>query len=241
VERQFAKAGTSRLRDGNQASRSRKRASTRRAPLPKSRSSIQHRIRRRHESDRELSATMNQALQRAVCWILRIVLFAAFSGTAALAQPAAGGTPASASRARAEHGAVINVEFLADGRCVVSVKGDESRPDPMAGAPGRSSPTSEYRCAMPSAPRGRPVELTVILPGDETPSGAGFPRLAWAERDRRWIGTASLPAAPAFVRLPKSGSSAARRARLLDATALAATVVAIVWTIIFTVRNRTDS
>ena len=195
---------------------------------------------RRHDSERELIATMNQALQRAVRWIPRIILSAAFSGTAALAQPAAGRSPASASRSGAEHGAVIDVEFLADGRCVVSVKGDESRRDAVEGAPGRSSPASEYRCAMPSAPRGRPVELTVTLPGDETPSGAGFPRLAWAERDRRWIGTASLPAAPAFVRVAKSGSSAARRAQLLDATALAATVVAIVWTIIYTVRNRTD-
>jgi hypothetical protein len=83
----------------------------------------------------------------------------------------------------------------------------------------------------------RSSPASVVLPQGEVPSGADFPRLAWTERDGHWVGSASLPAAPSFVRVPRNGSGAARFARLLDWAALAATAIAILWTIKFGIRN----
>jgi hypothetical protein len=53
-----------------------------------------------------------------------------------------------------------------------------------------------------------PVDLTVRLPAGAKPAGRDFPRLAWVEQDARWIGTAALPAAPAFVSIPLAGTPA---------------------------------
>ena len=139
-----------------------------------------------------------------------------------------------ASPARA---ADVRVEFRAGGRCTVWTHDESERSDHVDDVPGPESMPFEYRCALRSRPRGRPIELSVIMPQGETPAGAEFPRLVWTERDGRWIGTASLPAAPAFVRVPTSGSAAPRRARLLDWAALTATVIAIVWTMKFGMRH----
>jgi hypothetical protein len=131
----------------------------------------------------------------------------------------------------------VKIEFSAGGRCTVTTGDQSSRSDRLVDVPVAAPDPSEYRCAIQSAPRGQAVQLSVILPQGETPSDAGFPRLAWAERDGRWIGTASLPAAPSFVRVPARGSSAPGRARMLDWTVLAATAIAIAWTIRYGMRN----
>jgi hypothetical protein len=131
----------------------------------------------------------------------------------------------------------VKIELRDGGRCTVTTHDGSSGSDQVIDVPGAASPPSEYRCAISPVPRGRAVQLSVVLPQGETPSGAEFPRLAWTERDGRWIGTAALPAAPSFVRVPKSGSAAPRRARLLDWAALAATAIAIAWTIKFGIRN----
>jgi hypothetical protein len=130
----------------------------------------------------------------------------------------------------------VKIEFRAGGRCTITIHDDASRSDRVVDLPGPATPPSEYSCAI-LPPRRRPIELSVMLPQGEAPSGAEFPRLAWTERAGRWIGSASLPAAPSFVRIPRNGSVAARRARLLDWAALAATAIAILWTIKFGIRN----
>jgi hypothetical protein len=130
----------------------------------------------------------------------------------------------------------VKVDFRDGGRCTVIAHDENPRSDRVIDVPGPAAPF-EYRCAVAAQPRGRPIELSVLLPPGAVPAGAEFPRLSWAERDGRWIGTASLPAAPAFVRVPTIGSAAPRRARLLDWAALAATAIAIAWTIRFGVRN----
>jgi hypothetical protein len=137
-----------------------------------------------------------------------------------------------ASAGPAVHAGDIKIEFRLDGRCMVTMRDESSRSDRVVDVPGAASPSSEYRCAILSPPRGRPIQLSVLLPQGETPAGAEFPRVAWTERAGRWIGTASLPAAPAFVRVPTKGSAAAGRARALDWTALAATAIAIGWSIL---------
>jgi hypothetical protein len=130
----------------------------------------------------------------------------------------------------------VKVDFREGGRCTVIAHDESPRSDRVVDVPGPSV-HFEYRCAVFAQPRGRPIELAVLMPPGETPAGAEFPRLTWTDRDGRWVGTASLPAAPAFVRVPTRGSSAPRRARLLDWAALTATAIAIAWTIKFGIRQ----
>ena len=125
----------------------------------------------------------------------------------------------------------LTVEFAAGGRCTVTTTGDRSRSVRVVDVPQPVVPASEYRCDVSPGPQGRPIQLVVVLPPGDTPAGADFPRLAWTEQDGRWLGSATLPAPPSFVRVAKKGSAAARRARLLDVAALAATAIAIGWTI----------
>ena len=124
----------------------------------------------------------------------------------------------------------MKVDFRSGGRCTVIAHDESPRSDRVVDVPGPAVPF-EYRCALLAQPRGRAIELAVLLPAGETPAGADFPRLEWAERDGRWVGSASLPAAPAFVRVPVRGSTSPRRARLLDWAALAATAIAVAWTL----------
>ncbi len=125
----------------------------------------------------------------------------------------------------------VRVEFTAAGECIVST----------ASAVGRAKVkyarrTPEWRCevtALAKPPAGERFELEVVLPeGSARPSGE-FPRLSWSERDGRWTGVASLPAPPAFVRLPAAGQGLDRwRSQMLDVTVLAATILAIAWSVV---------
>jgi len=124
----------------------------------------------------------------------------------------------------------VKVDFRSGGRCTVIAHDESPRSDRVADVPGPSVPF-EYRCALFAQPRGRSIDLAVMLPSGEAPAGAEFPRLEWTERDGRWVGRAPLPSAPAFVRVPVKGSTAPRRAWLLDWAALAATTIAVAWTI----------
>jgi hypothetical protein len=183
---------------------------------------------------------MNQIPPRAVRCFVRIilVLVAALSGRAVSAQPPGGRAPAHAARAGGENVALITIEFDAGRGCTVTTLDESLTSDRVAGVPQPGSPASEYRCPIRVRPRGRSIALTVILPSGEAPAGADFPRLAWTERDTRWIGTASLPSAPAFVRVPKNDSDASRRARWLDWAALAATAIAVAWALVYSAVTR---
>ena len=111
---------------------------------------------------------------------------------------------ASPVRAAPAPGAVrIDVEFLADGRCAVAAEGDSVHAKVTYLPP----PASGRRCAIPPSPKGKPVDLTVRLPRGAVRGGYDFPRLTWIEQDSGWIGTAALPAAPAFVSVPQSGTA----------------------------------
>ena len=111
---------------------------------------------------------------------------------------------ASPAMAGAAPGAVrIGVEFLADGRCSVAAEGEQVHANVIYLPP----PASALRCAIPPSPKGKPVDLTVRLPRGAAPGGYDFPRLTWIEQDSGWIGTAALPAAPAFVSVPRSGAA----------------------------------
>ena len=126
----------------------------------------------------------------------------------------------------------IGVEFFADGRCRVAgdgVDGVERVIDP----PPSIDAASDLRCAIRSVPKGRSVDLTVTMPAGAAPSRGDFTRLIWTRRGSQWTGTATLPAAPAFVRVPHDGSAAAARARALDWLALGAAAVAIAWSLRF--------
>jgi hypothetical protein len=160
------------------------------------------------------------------------------SGFASSPVAAAGAAPAKPARAGGENVALITIEFRAASRCTVTILDESLTSDQVDDVPGSGS-ASEYRCPIRSRPRGRPIALTVVLPSGEMPAGADFPRLAWTERDTHWIGIASLPSAPAFVRVPTRGSGASRRARLLDWAALAATAIAVAWTLVYSavIRN----
>jgi len=164
--------------------------------------------------------------------------FVAMSVIASSPAPAAGRAPANAARAKGENVALITIEFRGGSRCTVTILDESLTSDQVDDVPGPGS-ASEYRCPIRSRPRGRPIALTVVLPSGEVPAGADFPRLAWTVRDTHWIGIASLPSAPAFVRVPTSGSGASRRVRLLDWAALAATAIAVAWTLVYSavIRN----
>lgn len=105
----------------------------------------------------------------------------------------------------------IDIAFLDDGRCSVVAEGDGFRANlTYLPSPALSS-ASGLRCTIPASPKGRPVELTVRLPRGVASAGSDFPRLTWSERDGVWVGTASLPAAPAFVSVPQAGAAAPPR------------------------------
>jgi hypothetical protein len=111
---------------------------------------------------------------------------------------------ASAALPSAAPGTVrIDVEFLADGRCAVAAEGESVHSKVTYLPP----PASSLRCAIPPSPKGKPVDLSVRLPRGAAPGGYDFPRLTWIQQDAGWIGTAALPAAPAFVSVPQAGAA----------------------------------
>ena len=123
----------------------------------------------------------------------------------------------------------IHVEFTPDDDCVVSTTAGSSRASVTY--PRR---TTEMRCAVPALAEatGGEVDLEVVLaPGQGRPVDS-FPRLAWSERDGRWVGTGRLDGAPAFVRIAPDWGLHRWRTRALDLTVLMATLTAIVWSIV---------
>jgi hypothetical protein len=108
--------------------------------------------------------------------------------------------------------ATVTVRFEAGGSCSVAIAGTaalrSSRPDQPALAPGAG-----FDCPIPPIPAGPAVNVIVLLPDGRLPSSAEFPRLSWQQRDGRWVGTTTLPAAPAFVRVPQAGDSSVRDRR----------------------------
>jgi len=119
----------------------------------------------------------------------------------------------------------VRVEFTAAGECAVTAVGPTGRA-------GMKSPlrTSELKCLIPVPRDAGAVDLEVLMPpGASRPAGA-FPRLAWTERDGRWLGAASLPAAPAFVRVPEPDRGALRE-RVLDVLVLAGALLGAVWSV----------
>ena len=103
----------------------------------------------------------------------------------------------------------VNIEFLVDGSCAVNAIGGGFHasltylPPPVGAA--------ALRCTIPAPPKGHDVNVTVSLPPGRAPIGGEFPRFAWAQRESRWVGTVSLPAAPAFVRIPQPGPASPPR------------------------------
>lgn len=120
----------------------------------------------------------------------------------------------------------LRVEFTEAGDCLISGAGAASRSHLRY--PRRSS---DLRCTIPAPAGSQAVSLEVVLPG-ATPRPSGeFPRLAWRAEGGRWIGTAELPATPAFVRVPAPGSHESALARLLDLLVVAAAALAIGWSL----------
>lgn len=122
----------------------------------------------------------------------------------------------------------IRVEFTPDGECAVS----------MTAGSGHASVTyprrtTEMRCAVPTPAKAASgdVVLEVVLPAGRGRPVDAFPRLEWAERDGHWIGTGRLDGAPAFVRIAPDWGLQRWRSMALDLTVLAATIIAIVWSI----------
>jgi hypothetical protein len=122
----------------------------------------------------------------------------------------------------------IEVEFLADGRCSVSATG-ETFHSRLSYTPHAVAAISERRCAIPPVPDGTPVDLTVSLPrGASRPTGGEIPRLAWAQLDDRWVGTASLTMAPPIVRIPTTGGHTGLRESALATVGVCA-ALALLW------------
>ena len=96
---------------------------------------------------------------------------------------------------------VVSVDFLADGRCVISTSVPAISPPP-AGA--------DFRCPLPASEwPGQAIELRVALPPGADHGRGEFPQLTWRRVDQRWVGTASLPSSPAFVRVAQSPAASA--------------------------------
>ena len=119
----------------------------------------------------------------------------------------------------------VKVEFTAAGECAVTAAGPTGRASVKS--PLR---TSELKCVVPVPRDAGAVDLEVVMPPGASRPAGGFPRLAWTERDGRWVGTASLPAAPAFVRVPDAARGA-RRERVLDLLVLAGALLGAVWAV----------
>jgi hypothetical protein len=124
----------------------------------------------------------------------------------------------------------VRVEFSPNGDCIVTASGPHGRANVTY--PRR---TAELRCAVPAlsqTPGPEGVMLEVALPpGLGRPSGE-FPRLEWRERDGRWVGAAALDGSPAFVRIPPPSGPGRSRGRMLDVIMLAATVLAVAWSVV---------
>jgi hypothetical protein len=114
----------------------------------------------------------------------------------------------------------VRVEFTGDRGCAIDASGVD-----FHGKLSYARPSPEMRCIVPAIPKEREVDLEVLMPAGMAPGGTEFPRLTWQRRSTQWIGTAHLPAAPAFVRVDPAGSPGAGLSRRLDAMALSLTAL----------------
>lgn len=114
----------------------------------------------------------------------------------------------------------VTIDFLPDGRCAVSAKGEGFRSNATY-KPDPAKTAGDRRCAMPPVPPGRTVALKVSLPSGMAKPGASTPALNWAEDGNAWVGTASLTEWPdAVVVAPAS-------TRLLQLSLIGAGALAI--------------
>jgi len=120
----------------------------------------------------------------------------------------------------------LRVEFTTPGECLVTTAGSVARVAVRVGP----SP-AERRCPIPPLAKPDAVTLDVVLPRAERRPGDEFPRLAWTERDGRWVGTARLPAPPAFVRLTRDTGGAIEGPRRLDFLTILAALAAGLWAV----------
>jgi hypothetical protein len=111
----------------------------------------------------------------------------------------------------ADSAADVTVDFLADGRCAVSAKGEGFRSNATY-MPDGVKTEGDRRCAMPPVPAGRTVSLTVSMPSGGAKPGRSTPALSWSENGQAWVGTASLTEWPDAVIV--SWPSGARRLQL---------------------------
>ena len=93
----------------------------------------------------------------------------------------------------------VSVEFHGDGRCTVSAVGQDFHSTLTYSPKPASQVIDGFRCAVPPVPAKRPLDLRVTLAAGERPSTRGSPRLEWAEKDGRWVGTAALSTPPEVV------------------------------------------
>jgi len=129
------------------------------------------------------------------------------------------------SSATARTQTTVRVEFTSSGECAVAAQGPTGRASFKS--PLRSA---ELKCLIVLPRDAGAVDLQVWMPpGSARPAGA-FPNLRWSERDGRWVGTARLPSAPAFVRVPEPGRGAWRE-RALDLLVLAGALLGAVWAV----------
>lgn len=123
----------------------------------------------------------------------------------------------------------VTIDFLADGRCAVSARGEGFRSNATympdgANQPKRvgTNPTRERRCAMPPVPPGRTVSLRVSMPTGATMPGTSTPALTWTEAGNAWVGTASLTDWPDAVVVSPATPSKLTRLSLIGAGLLLA-------------------
>jgi hypothetical protein len=117
----------------------------------------------------------------------------------------------------------VTVAYDATGSCRVTAPGHAVH--------GQSR--GPWRCDLAGLPAKAVVDLTVTVPEDATATDASFPRLLWVADGHGQRGSARLPAAPAFVRVVVAGGPGASQGRWLDVLSLAATALAVAWSLVY--------
>jgi hypothetical protein len=100
----------------------------------------------------------------------------------------------------------VTIDFLSDGRCAVSAKGDGFRSSATY-TPDGARTEGDRRCAMPPVPPGRTVSLTVSMPSGAAKPSTSTPILRWTDNGDAWVGTASLTEWPDAVIVSPPSSS----------------------------------
>lgn len=87
-------------------------------------------------------------------------------------------------------------------------------------------PQTPGRCAVPALREQGPVSLTVLLPPGRERPRASTPELAWAIREGRVVGTATLATAPEYVDIMPAGAGVPP---IYGWVLLAIAVLSLVW------------